>query len=462
MKKYKIFIIISLSIISSLFLTSNVKADTYDFNYISAGNHRSNLNYAFDLNGLSLHNGTEYFNKVLEMLYTEYEENYKSNFPYYYIAVNSIQLDPNFNYSEDLDVKNVYIDLFAFKEKEDLKLLFDSSGSYFYINGYGTSTSSSSVLESETRIEFRSYWQNNTYFKPFKCLPTSEPFFYSSYYFPLRYFISNLDLYNSTEHILDISGVSNFTINPGDKIEPMYTSYEDYINGSSGNSYVEVNLNDYPYIALSLKDYSKTEEFTSMFYVQGQFCLTPVYNYGQTEKKDIISGSQNQRCSLAYDTFTPIRTYILKSDLENNAIYYLKAYDTTIENKVKIDTSIFNIHYITEDDKDNPILTINGRDYTPKSYDELTDTSTKSEDENYGSGVVCTVGDLNCTRQYSSFSWSDIFDDSLDFLKGIWDSIVVVFEVIIYFISILPSPLQSFLYFSFMLAIILGLIKIIL
>lgn len=461
MKKYKLFILISLSIISSLFLTSNVKADTYDFNYISAGNYRATLNYVFDLNGLSLHNGTEPFNKVLEMLYIEYEENYKSDFPYYYIAVKTVSLDGN-NYSEDLDVDRVYIDLFAFKEKKDLNLEQYSDSSKFFISSYGDSTSSSSVSENETRIELRSYWQNNTYYTPYKALLSSEYLFTESYYFPLCYFISNLDLYNSTEHIIDISGVSNFTINSGDKIEPMYTSYEDYINGSSGNSYVEVNLNDYPYIALSLKDYSKTEEFTSNFYVQGQFCLTPVYNYGQTEKKDIISGSQNQRCSLAYDTFTPIRTYILKSDLENNAIYYLKAYDTSIENKVKIDTSIFNIHYISEEDKDNPILDINGRDYTPKSYDELTDTSTKSEDENYGSGVVCTVGDLNCTRQYSSFSWSDIFDDPLDFLKGIWDSIVAVFEVIIYFISILPSPLQSFLYFSFMLAIILGLIKIIL
>ena len=28
---------------------------------------------------------------------------------------------------------------------------------------------------------------------------------------------------------------------------------------------------------------------------------------------------------------------------------------------------IFNIHYITEEDKDNPLITINDKKYTPKS-----------------------------------------------------------------------------------------------
>ncbi len=171
-----------------------------------------------------------------------------------------------------------------------------------------------------------------------------------------------------------------------------------------------------------------------------------------------------QGCSLVYENFTPVRTYILKSDLENHAIYYLKAYDTSIENKVRIDTSIFNIHYITEEDKDNPILNINGKNYTTIPYDDLTDTSTKSEEEGYVSGASCAVGDFNCTANFSgsNFSWSDIFNSPLNFLKEVWSSIVQVFVLISYFISILPLPLQSFLYLSFSLAIILGLIKILL
>ena len=171
-----------------------------------------------------------------------------------------------------------------------------------------------------------------------------------------------------------------------------------------------------------------------------------------------------QKCSIYYSDFTPVSTYILDSDLKNHSIYYLKAYDTSKENKVKIDSSVFNIHYITEEDKDNPILTINGKKYSTIPYDKLTDTATKSEDEGYVSGASCAVGDFNCTSSMmgSNFKWSDIFTSPLDFIKGIWSSVTQVFIVIGYFISLLPMQLQYFLYISFMLAIILGLLKIIL
>ena len=246
--------------------------------------------------------------------------------------------------------------------------------------------------------------------------------------------------------VKDLDGTKLFSFDNGGIIP----TYKDIFVDKVEENYAEVDLNSYPYIILSLKDYSKTEEFSAINYVKGQYCLTSVYNYGSTEKKDIIEGSKNKRCSLYYDNYTPIRTYILNSDLKNNAIYYLKAYDTTNENKVKIDTSIFNIHYVSEEEKDNPIITINGKKYTPKSYDELTDTATKSEDENYADGAS------------EKFTFSDIFTAPLEFLKTIWNSITQFFQVINQFISLLPETLQAFLYMSFMLAIILGLIKIIL
>ena len=203
-------------------------------------------------------------------------------------------------------------------------------------------------------------------------------------------------------------------------------------------------------IALSLKDYSKTNSFDVSNYVKGQYCLTPVYDYGLKERKEVLSGTQVERCSPYYTDYTSVRTTILDSDLKNHAIYYLKAYDTSKENKVKIDTSVFNIHYITEEDKDNPILNINGTKYSAIPFDSLTDTANKSEDEGYVSGVV------------KEFNFSDIFSAPLDFMKGIWSSITQVFHIITEFISLLPEPLQYFFYISFMLAIILGLIKIIL
>ena len=43
--------------------------------------------------------------------------------------------------------------------------------------------------------------------------------------------------------------------------------------------------------------------------------------------------------------------------------------------------------------------------HTPKSYDELTDTATKSEDENYADGAS------------EEFSITDIFSAPLEFFK---------------------------------------------
>lgn len=441
----KKILLISISIISCLFLIDKVSAETINLELVDAGNERANLNYAYTLYGINLHNGTDYFNEVLKLLYNEYLDKYSVNFPFYYIRVNQVALENNDSYSEDLNVKSVYIDLIAFKNKEDLSLVKSSDG--YYIQNYGSSSSSSSVQSSDTRIELRAYWQNNTYTTPSKGLLSSVPLFNSKYYASLVYFISNLDLYNSTTDTFSITGNESLLINPGDKIESLYVSYDDYI---SGDNYVEVDLNNYPYIILSLKDYSKTEEFSTINYVKGQYCLTSVYNYGSTEKKDIIEGSKTKRCSLYYDYFTPVRTYMLESDLKNNAIYYLKAYDTSKENKVKIDTSVFNIHYITEEDKDNPLITINDKKYTPKSYDELTDTATKSEDENYSDGAS------------EKFSITDIFTSPLEFFKKIINAISEFNGLIKELFSFLPDEFLAFILAAFALLVVVAIIKIIL
>lgn len=127
-------------------------------------------------------------------------------------------------------------------------------------------------------------------------------------------------------------------------------------------NYTEVNLNSYSYIALSLKNYN-LEAFDTTFMVKGQLCLTPVYNYGMKQKTEYYSGYQVDRCSPVYDTFTPNRISILTQDIENNSIYYLKAYDTTIDNIVKVDTNVFDITYITSENANNPNVIIGGRSY---------------------------------------------------------------------------------------------------
>ena len=264
---------------------------------------------------------------------------------------------------------------------------------------------------------------------------------------------SNFDLMFYTDYdsvIINnyLDSGNTYILKNGDILPTIYKG-KDFTN--KGNL-VEVDLNSYPYIALSFKDYSKTEAFDVNNYVKGQYCITPVYDYGLKERREVLSQTQVERCSPYYNDFTLIRTTILKSDLDNHAIYYLKSYDTSKENKVKIDSSVFNIHYITEEEKDNPILNINGTKYSTLPFDKLTDTANKSESEGYVSGASGEI----------KVNWSDIFTSPLDFIKGIWSSVTQVFIVIGYFIALLPTTLQYFLYISFMLAIILGLLKIIL
>lgn len=444
MKKY---LIIGLSIISSLFFVSNVKAETKEFEFYNVEYNGFADSQVTPINVYSLVNQNILDNMEQKMV--EYwEKNVKSHHPYYYISLTYFEAYP---YSQNATAPMVRISLTAFNA-----IPIDYTSLVSMSCNYKDYKDSSISIEDKIQLTYYYDYYNNDYHgyngDPYGLYCDTNFLFHSTTdfnrYLSLFYYSSN---YNQPFGLDDTYVVKNgdeilFTLNKQDYIP----TYKDKFIDRTDLNYVEVDLNTYPYIILSLKDYSKTEEFSTINYVKGQYCLTSVYNYGSTEKKDIIEGSKNKRCSLYYDNYTPIRTYILNSDLKNNAIYYLKAYDTTKENKVKIDTSVFNIHYVSEEEKNNPIITINGKKHTPKSYDELTDTATKSEDENYADGVS------------EEFTFSDIFTAPLEFLKTIWNSITQFFQLINQFISLLPETLQAFLYMSFMLAIILGLIKIIL
>ena len=440
-----------LFIIPFLFL-NNVKAEEYTY-YIPTGDED---HYSFNLNEVSSIYTPDFVDNYIKEMVKEWEEKYKKDWPYYIISVYK-NLSGDFDFSISLFVNDA-IPSSLVDGDTPFHFGISSSGSRPGIfrnfkNGVLVNTSSTNSLT--PYILWRYYIDGNIY--------NNDPSNIGRHYYLSSYYDSNFDwLYGRNDTSIIKNGEEIlFTLDSPTDIVPTYKSK--FINKTDLN-YTEIDLNNYPYVALSLKDYSKTEEFNSMTYVKGQYCLTPVYNYGLTERKDILSGTQMQRCSLYYDDYTPIRTYILKSDLENHSIYYLKAYDKSKENKIKVDTSVFNIHYITEEEKNNPIITINGKKYTTIPYDELTDTATKSEDENYNSGSSCAVGDINCTASLTngSIKWSDIFTSPLDFLKNIWTSITQVFTLIAYFIALLPTTLQYFFYISFTLAIVLGIIKIIL
>lgn len=448
MKKY---LIIGLSIISSLFFASNVKAETKEFEY---GIFDSE-NYVI---GTGIHSYQTYFdnfkeydnflfnlieNKIKDLIKI-WEDKYKNEFPNYFISIRSY---PKVSFPTYSNMSTQYLRIMLIYSKyipisvnqfgdcfkqasSDIGMIFVDSGSDFEF-----SSVSYDYSFSDLNI-FDDYDLGNSVVK--------------SVYLSTLYYDSNFDLpFGLEDTIYNVKKENDILFTLSNKTDVVPT-YKDKFVDKTDLNYVEVDLNSYPYIILSLKDYSKTEEFSAINYVKGQYCLTSVYNYGSTEKKDIIEGSKNKRCSLYYDNYTPIRTYILNSDLKNNAIYYLKAYDTTKENKVKIDTSVFNIHYISEEEKDNPITTINGKKYTPKSYDELTDTATKSEDENYADGAS------------EEFSITDIFSAPLEFFKKIINAISEFNGLIKELFSFLPDEFLAFLLAAFALLVVVAIVKILL
>lgn len=434
----KKILLISISIISCLFLVDKVSAneleyeylDYLDFSYSGTGGISSFYKFTENYKNFPFYN-KNLIDASISNLVGRWEKDYCEENPYYFISIISYPIETWDNYSNVSYI--LQFQLFYFKAIPNDYNSFKSiiSGTYpdvDYISLFYDREGISLEIKQSSLISVNLFEEN--------------------YYLPTLYYDSNFNLSFGLDdtYIIKKDNETLFTLNKQDIVPTYKSKFSNQID----LNYLEVDLNNYPYIILSLKDYSKTEEFSTINYVKGQYCLTSVYNYGSTEKKDIIEGSKTKRCSLYYDDFTPVRTYILDSDLKNNAIYYLKAYDTSKENKVKIDTSVFNIHYITEEDKDNPLITINDKKYTPKSYDELTDTATKSEDENYVDGAS------------EKFSITDIFTSPLEFFKKIINAISEFNGLIKELFSFLPDEFLAFILAAFALLVVVAIIKIIL
>ena len=425
----KKILIISFLVITSLFFVNNVKAETKEFEFYNVeydGNSESQLT---PINVYSLVN-QDILDNMEQKMVEYWEKNLKSHHPYYYIfikymsssvsgtsydtvkmgltALKAIPIDYTSLESMSCNYNNYRDDSISFEDKIQLTYYYD-----YYNNDYHGYNGNPYGLYCDTNFLFNSTTDYNRYLSLF-------------------YYSSN---YNQPFGLDDTYVVKNgddilFTLNKQDYIP----TYKDVFVDNIEDNYIEVDLNNYAYIALSLKDYS-VEPFTSNVYVKGEYCISSVYDYGLKSKEEYDS-SVTDVCSPYYDNYTPVRTYVTETDIKNHAIYYIKAHDTTKENKIKVDTSIFNIHYITEEEADNPILNINGKNYSTIPFDELPSNSIKNTDEG------------NWPGESEKFSFSDIFTSPLEFLKDLWSSIVNVFSVINEFISLLPIPLQTFLYLS--------------
>ena len=417
--------------------------------------------------------GSDNFNLIVNDMLEEYKTYYMTSYPYFIISPSITVIDDNGNFS--LNIVLSYYD--------EIPTL---PWSYSQNSGYGVHTVYTRLVYDDICYYGRSYtfsqddayyFDLNTYesyslWAMFNLLTSDYGSYVSeegNFYNPYLYYMSNFDLYLeplnnlkskiSSAFIFDydtlmipklgeetIYSVVSFD-NDSHLIEPYYLYDTDA--DVTIPTYTEINLNDYAYVALALKNYDQ-DAFTTTVQVKGQYCITPVYDHGLKTYDSVVGSKVQNICSPYYSDYTPVVTTITQNNIDNYAIYYVKAYNTEQDNYIKVDNNVFDITYISEEDASNPYVYVDGKTYPTIAYENLTSSATQNTEEGYVPG------------ESEEFSFSDIFTAPLEFLEDIWDSITGVFSLMTELISLLPEPMQSFLYLSFMLAIIIGLIKIIL
>lgn len=438
----KISLILVFTIMTLFAYVNNVSADSSSFlvNYDPSSGLLNN--YSYSQMKAYYENYSDAILDIFENRYNDWLENYSSTYPYYFV-----------------------------------NLVWNTSTS-FQLEFVATSTLPTiPYLDPNYNIPFQlwsfsSYSTSNVHYGEFTVNPGSFTFYSKynnqnkSHLYANRYFYSNFNLYFSgfPSSITDLAYetfTDNNTITRSwltDANAPVTNLYDyfglSFLEEYSPSNYVDVNLNDYAYVVISLKDYTNLISPVE-FYVKGQLCATPVYDYGMREK------TVTDRCSVTYSDFTPVRLYISTTDLQNKIVFYLSAFDTSISNIVKVDANIFDISYITSNNASEPTIIVDGRPYSVIPYQDLTTSATKNEEADFIPGVTCAIGDINCQAEASGMDISDLFSKPLELLESLWSSITTFFTIITTFITILPPTLQTFLYVSFMLAVILGIIKII-
>lgn len=447
MKKYLPFLFLTF-----ILLIPNVKASTYTYdimeqdfinlNSLNSSGCFSTTVYAYNdfETFIKDSNNKIIFDNLYNYVKSEYVSKYQEQYPFYRIYV---YLTSSSN--KKFELYSVYVGL-QYSNKD-----FTSSNRYF-LNG-------ALYFNGEYKYDYSGYTS---------CDSKNPSYFSYSLdekgYFPLNLFETNFKfIINSSNdtyiyNLYDKSANLKATYTNGDKY-PVYmqTTYEDY---SPFDDYTTINLNDYAYVVLSLKDYSAKEKFKTTMSVKGQLCLSAGYNFGVSNKTTGVTDS----CSAVYDDFTDLDVYVLESDLENHAVYYLTGYDKDIDNIVKVDTSLFDIHYISEEDKNNPVITINGKDYNIIPYDEMESNATQNTDAGIISGSSCKVGDLNCqatTPHNSTGTFEDIVKNIGTTLSGIWDSFVYFMNFVTKMFNTLPAEFRAISITTFSVGCVLGIIKII-
>lgn len=436
MKKYLLVLIAVF-----MMLAPGVKADSTRLNLDYSLNYLGMQNYSDFKDFISFEHNKKIYTNLYNDLINKYNSDYKTEYPYYILQI-QYNLDTNDGAQYYLVLQLFKKSVYVFYDNSGTNPVFSSkySDDNNYVNGDDSVYLSTSYFEKSTTYTTPSLFFNGNYFSNYS--------FGTSKFFESFMISSNFDIkikFNNPEDKLTINNFRDVgtLILHNDDVIPMLSIF-----GDETDNYKTINLNDYAYIALFLKDYSKTKAFSTTTYVKGQSCITPLYNFSTSLKPD----KSENICSPVYSDYTASDIYVLKSDIENKAVYYVSKYDSSIENSIKIDTSVFDIFYVKEEDAANPTFNYKGHEYAGIGLDNVDYSANKNTENGLVPGESKNVAD----------TFADVIKKPLELFKNISSGLTSFFSLITSFLGFLPTELQGFLYFSFVVAIVLGIIKIIL
>ena len=427
MKKYLLTLLTLFAI-----LAPNVKAETINLNYNYDLFYLKFENYDVFKDFLNLKHNREIYKNLYNDLLEYYNSNYKQTYPYFIC-----QLD----YSLDSENGAIYT------------LTFDMFSTPIHVEIYtGVNDGQLKASDSENAFLFSTYKEKDTtYISPQFSNTGNSPVHYgfqgvygSTGSFYENFMISsNFDLVfqlkdNSTVTINNFRDKGTITFENNDTFPFLYSSENIFDNLATSNL-TTVNLDNYEYVILNLKDYNQDKAFNTNLKVKGMIGITPIYNFGQTEK-DVIT----DRCNLSYKDYTDYRFSILKQDLQNNAIYIVKSCESG--SSFKFDNTIFDVSYVTADNVDDPVVTIGGKDYHTIPFKNLTNSANKNEENNFVPGE-------------SGFSLTDVVSNISKYVSSFWDSIVNFMGLVTKFFNTLPIEIKGVAITTFSMACMIALIK---
>ena len=345
------------------------------------------------------------------------------------------------NSSSELDLFAIII---TYKVGNGSALVNQHNYSVMYANGVFY------PLEHAAQSNMPYYKINNYLFYPFNAMPhhsSANPFVVGVgnsssawFYLPTTSFMNDKKYYNQAENtffkIYNSSSELINTISYGSELPSLYSPGSFDPNAL----YTEVNLDNYEYVILSLKDYTQKDAFDTNLQVKGMIGVTPVYEYGTAQKDSVTD-----RCNVSYSDYTDYRFYVLKNDLLNNAVYYVKACEEG--STFKFDNTIFNATYITTETVNDPVITVGGVQYNVIPFDKLSNTANKNEEENFVPGE-------------SGSSLTDIIDNTTNYISSFWNSLSTFMSLVTKFFNTLPIEIRAICITTFATACTLGLLKI--